>query len=117
MTNEQNPAVRWPFGAIALLALLATGASDLTIVNDLTFIDGATVPATADRTLNLTAGDALAIGARVVVKSKSTATETLAPGTNVKGETLTGVAGKTQVAEYIYDGVAFIQVSKSIQID
>jgi len=53
----------------------------------------------------------------VIVKTTSTATEKLNPGTGVKGEAITGVAGKTFVAEYVYDGISFVQTGKSIQID
>jgi hypothetical protein len=119
MDEQQNPIVRWPFGAATIIALAATIAAGSTteIVNSLTVIDGATTPATADRTLNLAIDKELTAGARLILKTKSAATQTLIPGTGMTGETITGVAGKTQVAEYVYDGTAFIQTGKFIQID
>lgn len=113
----QNPIVKWPYGAVTLLALLATGATELQVVNNVTIIDGVSVPATGDRMLSLTPDSELSAGARVIVKTKSTGTEKFNPGTNMKGEVITGVAGKTQVAEYLYDGTSFIQTGKFIQID
>lgn len=117
MEKLQNPIVKWPFGAATLLEMAASGSQDFDIVNNLTIIDGSSVVATADRTLNLTADPDLVPGARVIVKTASTATEKLDPGSGVKGEAITGVAGKTFVVEYVYDGLGFVQTAKSIQID
>lgn len=117
MEELQNPIVKWPYGAATILAMTATGAQDFDIVNNLTIVDGSSVIATDNRTLNLTADAELTPGARVIVKTTSTATEKLNPGTGVKGEAVTGAAGKTFVAEYVYDGTGFIQTGKSIQID
>lgn len=115
--ENQNPIVRWPFGAASVEVMKATGATEVTVVNTLTIVDGVSVAATGNRTLKITADADLEIGARLVVKSKTTATETFTPGTGMKGEVITGEAGKTAVAEYVYDGVAFIQTGKSILID
>lgn len=115
--ENQNPIVRWPFGAASVEVMTEKGNNEITVVNTLTIVDGVSVAATADRTLKVTADSELEIGARLIVKSKTTATEKLTPGTGMKGEVITGVAGKTMVAEFIYDGSAFIQSGKSIQID
>lgn len=114
---SQNPIVKWPFGAATLLALVATGANAIEIVNSLTIVDGVAVAATGNRTINLTIDAGVEAGARLLVKTKSTGTETLIPGTGMKGETITGVAGKTQVVEYVFDGTSFVQIGKFIQID
>lgn len=113
----QNPIAKWPFGAASLLVMTATGAQDCEIVNNLTILDGQSVVATGNRVLNLTADPDLTPGARVIVKTSSVAAEKLTPGEGVKGEVIDGVAGKTLVAEYVYDGSSFIQTGKSIQID
>ena len=99
----QNPIVKWPFGAATILLMTAVGAQVFDIVNNLTIVDGSSVVATDNRTLDLTADPDLAPGARVIVKTTSTATEKLNPGTGVKGESITGVAGKTFVTEYVYE--------------
>lgn len=117
MEELQNPIVKWPFGTATILLMTAAGAQDFDIVNNLSIVDGSSVVATDNRTLNLTADAGLEPGARVIVKHTSTGTEKLNPGTGVKGESVTGVAGKTFVTEYMYDGTGFVQTGKSIQID
>lgn len=117
MEELQNPIVKWPQGAATVLLMTAVGVQAYDIINNLTIVDGSSVVATDNRTLNLTADAGLTPGARVIVKTTSTATEKLNPGTGVKGEAITGVAGKTFVAEYVYDGSGFVQTGKSIQID
>lgn len=117
MEELQNPIVKWPFGAATILLMAAAGLQAFDIVNNLTIVDGSSVVATGDRTLNLTADAGLAPGARVIVKTTSAAAGKLIPGAGVKGESITGVAGKTFVAEYVYDGISFVQAGKSIQID
>jgi len=109
--------VKYGFGAADSAALTATGAQAITIVNDLTFIDGVTVEATAARTINLTLGDDLNAGARIVVSSKTNGTETTVFGTNMTGVTVTGVAGKTKVTEFVYNGTAFVNSGTPVQID
>lgn len=115
--EQQNPIVKWPYGAATVLAMAAVGVQSFDIVNNLTIVDGQSVVATDNRTLDLAADSGLEPGARVIVKTTSAATEKLNPGTGVKGESITGVAGKTFVAEYVYDGNSFIQTGKTIQID
>lgn len=100
-----------------ILALSAVGAQALAVNNNMTIVDGVSVVATDDRTLDITADPGLEPGATLIVKTKSVSTETLTPGMGIKGETITGVAGKTQVAHYVYDGSCFIQTSDFIQID
>lgn len=117
MSAPQNPIVKWPFGAATVLALAATGTNALEIYNSLTIVDGVTVAATGNRTLDLTIDSGVDVGARLLVKTKSAATQTLIPGTGMAGETITGVADKTQVVEYVYDGTKFVQSGKFIQID
>jgi len=109
--------IKWPFGPASVAALTATGAQALTIVNNLTVIDGATVEATGNRTLNLTIGSGLEIGARLVIKSKSNGAETLIFGAGITGVTIVGVAGKTQVVEAVYDGTGFVVCATYVQID
>jgi hypothetical protein len=110
--------VKNPFGAAEVIALTATGAQAITVVNELTYIDGQTVQATGSRTINLTIDtDNINIGARLIVASKTAATETTVFGTNITGATITGVAGKTKVTEFVYNGSAYINSSTPVQID
>lgn len=107
-------AVHFPFGDAATLSLTATGAQALTVSNWFTYVDGVTVEATGNRTLNVTAGDQIKVGARVLVASKTNATETTIFGTGITGATITGVAGKTITKEFVYTGSAFVAVGEQI---
>jgi len=109
--------VKHGFGAAETVALTATGTQALTIVNDLTFVDGVTVEATGNRTINLTLGADLNAGARIIVSSKTNGTETTIFGTNITGVTVTGVTGKTKVTEFVYNGTAFVNSGTPVQID
>lgn len=118
MNNKlQNPIAKWPFGAATVVGLSADGDQAVDICNNLTLVDGATVIATGARTLNLAISTDIEPGARLIVKTKTTATETLTPGEGMTGTVTSGVAGKTKVAEYVYDGVTFIQTANAVQID
>lgn len=112
-----EPIVKWPFGEADTIALTATGAQAVTIANELTIIDGVTAIATGDRTINLSIGSAIGKGAMLLVKSKTTATETTTFGTGMLGAAMTGVAGKTKTALFIYDGSAFVMAGASVQVD
>lgn len=114
---EQNPVVKHPFGEATVVQLAATGTIEVDIQNDLTILDGATLQATGARTVNLNITPDLKPGARIVILHKTTATETLTPGTGMKGVAITGVAGKTFATEYFYTGAEFVQLATAIQID
>jgi len=109
--------IKWPFGPATIVALTATGSQAISIVNDMTIIDGVTVVATGNRTLDLTVDPSVSAGALVLVKSKTTGTETTIFGTKTQGATITGVAGKTKVVEMRYDGTNFVENGTPIQID
>jgi hypothetical protein len=108
-----------PFGeADTSNTLSATGAQALIIENNLTIVDGVTTVATGSRTLNLTIDtDSVSAGAKIVIESKTTGTETLVFGTGITGVTLTGVAGKTFVMEAVYNGTVFEISGTPVQID
>lgn len=109
--------VKFPFGAADALSLTATGAQALTIDNDMTIVDGVTVEATGNRTINLTVSSLIAAGARIFFKLKTNGTETTAFGTTMSGATITGVAGKTKCVEFVYDGTNFVEAGTPVQID
>lgn len=112
-----DPIVKWPFGEASEEALTATGAQAIDIVNEMTIIDGVSTQATGNRTLNLTIGDEVGVGAMIVVKSKTAAVEKTTFGTGFTAPEMTGVAGKTKVASFIYDGSTFIQAGAEVQLD
>lgn len=112
-----DPIVKWPFGDASVVQLSATGAQALSIQNDMTIVDGVTNVATGNRTLNLTVSPDVKAGAIILVKSKTTGTETTVPGTIMSGPTVVGVAGKTMAVTYIYDGAKFTAAGASVQLD
>lgn len=111
-------SVKYPFGnADTSLALTATGAQALTITSNFTIIDGVTVEATGNRTINLTIDSEVAEGAILVVQSKTNGTETTIFGTSITSETITGVTGKTINQSFVYNGAAFVAMGADQQID
>lgn len=109
--------IKWPFGLGETLVLSATGAQALTINDNLTIIDGVTVEATANRTLNLTIDSEISLGARLLIKTKTNGTEDTIFGTGITSVTVTGAAGKTFTQGFTYDGDAFLPDGTSVQID
>ena len=110
-------SIKHPFGPAATLTLSATGAQALTIDNDLTVIDGVATEATGNRTLDLTIDSEIKAGAKILMKSKTNATETTIFGTGITSATITGVAGKTITQQFTYDGTAFLPDGAKQQID
>lgn len=105
--------INYPFGEADIIPLTATGDQDVVISSSTTILDGATVEATGNRTINVTLGDGfLGDGATIFVVSKTNGTETTIFGTGMKGVTLTGVAGKTITELFMFDGTNFIAVGK-----
>jgi hypothetical protein len=109
--------IKFPFGPATVVALSATGAQAITVENMLTVVDGVTVSATDNRTLNLMIDDNLEVGARLLIKFKTDATETLIFGTGITGVTIDGVADKTNVVEAVFDGTVFVVSATYVQID
>lgn len=109
--------IKSPFGAADSQALSATGAQAITITNQLTYLDGVTTQATGNRTINLTIDSQVKLGARIILASKTAATETTIAGTGMTMPTTTGVAGKTKVLELYYNGTAFVALAVGYQID
>ena len=69
-------------------------------------------------TINLDAASKPVIGDRVIFIFSSDATPRDATfGTNFTGPVLAGVASKTNVQEFVYDGGDFVAVSSPIQIN
>jgi hypothetical protein len=115
--------IRFPFGPATVVdPATATGAVAVTIENGgLTVVDLATTEASGNRTLNLTLPSPLdgnlPIGAELLLKVKSAATQTLTMGTGIDGATITGVAGKTFTQLFKFDGTVFVPAGTANQID
>ena len=109
--------ILFPFGGATVKGLTATGAQALFIENMLTIIDGSTIMATGNRTLNLSVDEKLKVGATIYIKLKTSATETTSFGTKMLGKDITGVLGKTKCTIFVFDGSNFIEMGTPIQID
>jgi len=109
--------IKYPYGAATVEALAATGTLAVTISNQVTILDGVTTPSSGNRTVNLTISDEVIKGAVIVAKIKTAGTQTCTWGTGFTAPTMTGVAGKTIVVQFMYDGTAFIQTGAEIQLD
>ena len=96
-TELQNPIVKWPFGKADVVSLTATGNQAVDIYNNLTIVDGASVIATGARTLNLAISKDVEPGARLVVKTRTTATESLTPGEGMAGRQLSELTAKQKL--------------------
>jgi hypothetical protein len=109
--------IHWPFGPADTIALSATGTQAISIANDVTIIDGVTTEATGNRTLNVTISAEVKAGALLLVRSKTNGTETTIFGTGIDGPTITGEAGKTYDALFVYTGSIFVQAGTAVKID
>lgn len=109
--------LKWPFGLGDSVTLTAAGAQALAIDDNLVIIDGVTVEATSDRTLDLTINSEIKLGAMILVKSKTNGTQDTIFGTGITAPTITGVAGKTFTQGFKFDGTTFLPEGLSVQID
>ncbi len=107
--------VKFPFGALDHQQPVFAATIAATVVNGNTLIEPAIL--TGAMTLNLTVDAEVEKGAMLFVKVKTTATEVTTFGTNITAPTVTGVAGKTWVQSFIYDGSAFVAAGVKQQID
>ena len=107
--------IRSPFGIADHQTPTSAATLTVEVANDLTIIEPTTL---ADNmTLNVTPSAELQKGAILLVKVKTTGTETLTYGDNINSSVVTGVAGKTFTQSFMYDGTAFIAMGPKQQID
>ena len=109
--------IKHPVGLATAFELTAAGDQDITIVDDLTIIDGVTVEATSDRTIDLVIDSEIKAGAVILMKIKSNGTEDTIFGTGITNLNLAGIAGKTTVQAFMYDGTVFLPMGTQDQID
>jgi hypothetical protein len=112
-----TPNIKAPFGVADTLVLAATGTTALTISNRNTVIDGVTTQITGNATINLTLDSRLELGSTIYLKTSTAATQTVTFGTGFTCPTLTGVAGKTFVTAFVYDGSKFLPTAAPYQIN
>ena len=109
--------IKYPFGLADSKELTATGVQALTIDDNMTVVDGVTVEATGNRTLDLTVDAEVKAGARLFVKSKTNGAQTTIFGTSITAPTISGSAGKTKTQGFTYDGTTFLPDGTFVQID
>jgi hypothetical protein len=109
--------ISYPFGDMASTALTATGAQAITISEAVTYLDGVTVEASGNRTLNLTISAEIKAGAMIYLASKTNGTETTIFGTGFTAPTITGEAGKTYTQAFYYNGTVFYPVGNFVKVD
>lgn len=112
MATTTAATISFPFGPADHQQPAHDTTQALTCNSTLTIFEPAI--ATANVTVNVTAGEQLIKGSRLLVVFKTTATETLTFGTGIDGILITGVAGKTKTKEFVYTGSIFVAVGEQI---
>jgi len=107
--------ISYPFGEADLQQPDYAATLEVTISNQLTILDPATL--TGNMTINLTINQGVKAGALLLCELTATATEVSTFGTGFTSPTLTGVAGKTKVMMFMYDGTSFKPWAAGYQID
>ena len=107
--------IKFPFGAVDHQQPVFAATLAVTTKNGVTLLEPAIL--TGAMTINVTVDAEQEVGSMLFVKVKTTATEVTTYGTNITGPTVTGVAGKTWVQAFIYDGGAFVASGVKQQID
>ena len=109
--------IKYPFGDATVEAMTATGAQAFTITDNLTILDGVTVEATGNRTINLTIDTEVPVGAMLLVRNQTNGTETLTFGTGITAPVQTGVAGTIHNQLFMYNGTVFEATGADQQIN
>ena len=110
--------VNFPFGKADIHTQLAADTTiAITVNNYMTVIDCVTNQSTANKTINLTLGEGVPVGARLYYQVNTAATQTTTFGTGFLCPVLTGVLGKTFSAEFVYNGTNFQPVGAPYQIN
>jgi hypothetical protein len=107
--------ISYPFGPADLQQPAYAATLAVTIDNQVTILDPAIL--TGNMTINLTLDQGIRAGALLLCELTATATEVTTFGTGFTSPTLTGVAGKTKVMGFIYDGTSFKPWAAGYQID
>jgi hypothetical protein len=105
-----------PFPTFETVApVIASNACEINVNCKETVVDLGTLTANLTLTINKT-GNTVE-GDKVVVKVKTTATETITFAGDVVVPTVAGVAGKTKIQSLIFIGEKFVPVAAAVQID
>jgi len=107
--------IKAPFGESQDLTIAATGATAVTITNQVS--GNQTIPTlTGNATLTVTA-TGLTAGAPLSLVIKTTAEETFTFAGDIIAPVVTGVAGKTWSQSFVFNGTKFYPSGAKIQVD
>jgi len=104
--------IKFPFGAAEVEAVTGTGAKAITVKDNLTVVNAASL--TGNVTLNLTFETGLEVGARMIIHAVQGATGRnviLGTGFAASAADLTGVANDEDIIELFYNGTAMVNFS------
>lgn len=114
--SKAQSVTLWPTGPGTAVTFTATGTTNLTIKDNLTY--NSTIPTlTGNLTINVAVDSKLRKGAHLMIVIKTTATETTTFTGKIIGPVVTGVAGKTWSQLFIYNGTNFYPAGAKIQVD
>ena len=105
-------AIKYPFGHADVQAITGSGANTVAVSDLLTIVNLSSM--TGAVTINLTFGDALQVGERMIIKVVQDTTGrnvVLGTGFGASAADLTGVASDEDIIELYYDGTSMINLA------
>ena len=109
-------SIKHPFGAASAQVIAATGATAITITDQVTYVS--TLPTlTGNANITVTTSSQIVAGALLHLKVKTTGSETFTFTSGIIAPVVTGSAGKTWTQSFWYDGTQFLPCGAKIQID
>lgn len=116
VTANAQRTINYPFGAAQGFTCATSGTVAVTGSNQMIYMSA--VPTlTAAATISLTAASSLKAGAIVLVAIKTTSTEVVTYGGNLKSLNDTGSVGKTWSKAFLYNGTNFYPMGSKQLID
>jgi hypothetical protein len=113
MTEQE---VQFPFGNADVQSLAYAATQAVTVKNQMTILSFAIL--TGDTTLNITVGQGVRNGARLLLIVPATANaDDLTLGNNIDAPVIVGVAGKTKTQEFVLYNGKFYPAGAIVQID
>lgn len=110
-----DQTIRYPFGEADVQSPASAATIAVSVTNSKTIVN---LSLDTAATVNVTIDEDLPTGAELHLKITSDGTgRDVTCGTNLTGPVISGVASKTKVASFVYDGSAFVASGASIQLD
>jgi len=113
---EAQKVIQWPYGAVDAQSNDYEATSAVTISNSFTIVTYASV--TGDMTVNITIASGLKAGALVIFKvTPTTNGYDVTWGTGIDAPVMVGVATKTKLLTFVYNGTNLLALGSEVQID